>query len=136
MPRILRFRVQKLIRDRLPAIMQADGLTTFERPLPDLEFAAALAAKLVEEAREVATAKTRDEICEELADVSEVILALAQVHNLTLAQIETARIAKREARGGFDERVWNDAVAAPEGSPALDYYLARQDLYPPEENSP
>jgi predicted house-cleaning noncanonical NTP pyrophosphatase (MazG superfamily) len=136
MPRILRFRVRKLIRDRLPAIMQAQGLTTFERALPSPEFAVALAAKLVEEAHEVAAANTRDEIREELADVSEVMLALAAAHGLSLAEIEAARIAKRQAKGGFDDHVWNDAVAAPQGTPALDYYLARPGLYPPEEAPP
>jgi predicted house-cleaning noncanonical NTP pyrophosphatase (MazG superfamily) len=129
MPRTLRFRVEKLIRDRLPAIMQADGLTTFERALPLPDFQAALAAKLVEEASEVAAA-SRAELVEELADVAEVILALTAAHGIDAAEIEAARVAKRAARGGFDDRVWNAAVAAPEGSPALDYYLQRPQLYP------
>ncbi|MGA0600751.1 nucleoside triphosphate pyrophosphohydrolase [Caulobacter sp. KR2-114] len=132
MPRTLRFRVGKLIRDRLPAIMQADGLTTFERALPLRDFQAALAAKLVEEAREAAASGTRAELVEELADVAEVILALTAAHGIDAAEIEAARIAKRAARGGFDGRVWNDAVAAPEGCPALDYYLARRHAYPQE----
>lgn len=135
MPRTLRFRVEKLIRDRLPAIMQADGLTTFERALPLPDFQAALAAKLVEEAREVAAAASRAELVEELADVAEVILALTAAHGIDAAEIEAARVAKRVARGGFDDRVWNAAVAAPEGSPALDYYLARPQLYPQEEEA-
>lgn len=135
MPRILRFRVEKLIRDRLPAIMQADGLTTFEHPLPLPDFQAALSAKLVEEAREVAAARSRAELVEELADVAEVILALTAAHGIEAAEIEAARVAKRETRGGFDGRVWNAAVAAPEGSPALDYYLARPQLYPHEEDA-
>lgn len=135
MPRTLRFRVEKLIRDRLPAIMQADGLTTFERALPLRAFQAALTAKLVEEAREVAAAQTRAELVEELADVAEVILALTAAHGIDAAEVEAARVAKRDKRGGFDDRVWNAAVAAPEGSPALDYYLARPQLYPLEEDA-
>lgn len=130
MSRTLRFRVEKLIRDRLPAIMQADGLTTFERALPLPDFQAALAAKLVEEAHEVAAAQSRAELVEELADVAEVILALAAAHAIDPAEVEAARLAKRDSRGGFDGRVWNAAVAAPEGSPALEYYLARPQLYP------
>ncbi len=136
MPAILRFRVEKLIRDKLPAMMRAQGLTTFERALSDPEFANALAAKLIEEAREVAAARSREDIREELADVSEVILALAAVHGLSLAEIEAARLAKREARGGFDDRIWNAAVAVAQGTHALDYYLARPDLYPQEETAP
>ncbi|MBS0412108.1 MAG: nucleoside triphosphate pyrophosphohydrolase [Proteobacteria bacterium] len=133
MSRILRFRVGKLIRDRLVAIMRADGLNTFERALPLPDFRAALAAKLVEEAHEVAAAETRADLVEELADVAEVLLALTDAHGITAAEVEAARQAKRAAKGGFDGRVWNAAVAAPEGSPALDYYLARPQLYPLEE---
>ena len=36
----MRFRVQKLIRDRLPAIMRAQGLKVFDRRLNDAEFVA------------------------------------------------------------------------------------------------
>jgi len=130
MPRTLRFRVEKLIRDRLPAIMQADGLTTFERALPLPDFQAALAAKLMEEAREAAAAESRADLVEELADLAEVVMALAAAHGIEPEEIEAKRLAKRAERGGFDGRVWNDAVAAPEGSPALDYYLARPQAYP------
>ncbi len=130
MPRTLRFRVEKLIRDRLPAIMQADGLTTFERALPLPDFQAALAAKLVEEAREVVAAASRADLVEELADVAEVLLALTAAYGIDAAEVEAARVAKRTVRGGFDDRVWNAAVAAPEGCPALDYYLQRPGLYP------
>ena len=133
MSRILRFRVEKLIRDKLPAIMRAQGLAVFDRPLPLPEYRAALADKLLEEAGEAAAARTPKDLCEELADVSEVILALAAAHGFTLADIEAARAAKHAARGGFEAATWNAAVAAPEGSPALDYYLARPDQYPVQE---
>jgi predicted house-cleaning noncanonical NTP pyrophosphatase (MazG superfamily) len=135
MPRILRFRVGKLIRDRLPEIMRADGLQVFDRPLPAPDYRAALRDKLLEEAREATGAATAAELREELADVMEVIRALAAAHGLTLDQIEAARAAKHAARGGFEGAVWNAAVAAPEGSPALDYYLARPDQYPQMESA-
>ena len=43
----MRFRVQKLIRDRLPAIMRAQGLQVFDRRLNDAEFIVALKDKLL-----------------------------------------------------------------------------------------
>jgi predicted house-cleaning noncanonical NTP pyrophosphatase (MazG superfamily) len=49
---ILRFKVDKLIRDRLPAMMQAQGLTVFTRRLDDTEYVARLKDKLIEEASE------------------------------------------------------------------------------------
>lgn len=126
----LRFRVEKLIRDKLPGIMRDQGLAVFDRRLGDAEFRAAAAAKLVEEALEAEAATSADELLGELADLSEVMLALAAAHGLTPDDIEARRVAKREERGGFDDRVYNAAVEADEGLPAADYYLARPDQYP------
>jgi predicted house-cleaning noncanonical NTP pyrophosphatase (MazG superfamily) len=125
-----RYRVEKLIRDRLPAIMRAQGLAVFDRRLGAAELETALRAKLVEEAGEARAAAGRDDLVDELADIAEVIAALCALREITPAEIETARLAKRAARGGFDDAVWNAAVSAPVGAPALDYYLARPDQYP------
>ena len=135
MSRQIRFRVEKLIRDGLPAIMRAQGLAVFDRRLEGEALRTALAEKLVEEAAEAGAARSADEMLEELADVAEVMAAMAAAHGLTAGQIEAARAKKRTERGGFDQGVWNAAVAAPEGSPALDYYLARPAQYPLEENA-
>lgn len=125
-----RFRVEKLIRDRLPAIMRAQGLAVFDRRMDDAEYEAALRTKLVEEAAEARDAAGRADLVDELADIAEVTAALAALHDITPAEVEAARLAKRAARGGFDERVWNAAVSAPPGAPALAYYLARPEQYP------
>jgi len=125
-----RFRVEKLIRDKLPAIMRAQGLAVFDRRLDDEAFVEALKAKLLEEAAEAKAAEDADDLLGELADLSEVILALAQHHGLTAGDIEVRRLAKRAERGGFDERVYNAAVEAEDGLPAADYYLARPEQYP------
>lgn len=129
----MRFRVQKLIRDRLPAIMRAQGLQVFDRRLNDGEFIAALKDKLVEEAQEVGVAANQGDLIDELADVMEVIAALAEASGVTPGEIEARRQAKRAERGGFDERVFNAAVEARDGSPAAEYYLARPMQYPRED---
>lgn len=129
----MRFRVQKLIRDRLPAIMRAQGLQVFDRRLNDAEFIAALKDKLVEEAQEVGEATSQDDLIDELADVMEVIAALADASGVTAGEIEARRQAKRAERGGFDERVFNAAVEARDGLPAAEYYLARPMQYPRED---
>lgn len=125
----MRFRVEKLIRDGLPAMMRAQGLQVFERRMDDAEFVAALKAKLVEEAAEAHDAVSLEELAEELADVTEVIRALADAAGLSLADVEARRLAKRAERGGFEERVFNAAVEAEDGSPAAAYYLARPRQY-------
>ena len=51
----MRFKVGKLIRDRLPAIMRAQGLAVFERRLEEDEFRAAL-RDAIEQVKDVAGA--------------------------------------------------------------------------------
>ena len=126
----LRFKVEKLIRDKLPAIMRSQGLALFDRRLDDAAFDSSLRTKLLEEAAEAQSAADRDELAGELADLSEVILALGALHGLSAADIEAKRLSKREERGGFDGRVFNAAVEADEGLPAAEYYLARPGQYP------
>ncbi len=129
----MRFRVGKLIRDKLPQMMRDQGLAVFERRLGEAEFVAALKAKLVEEAAEVLDAATPAELVGELADVMEVIRALAEASGVSLDDVEAHRQAKRAERGGFDERVFNAAVEAGDDLPAAAYYLARPKQYPREE---
>ncbi len=127
-----RFKVAKLIRDNLPAMMRDLGLKVFEWRLEDHDFDLALRAKLLEEAAEAHAAATRDDLAEELADLQEVIHALAALHDLTPEHIDAVRLEKRRERGGFDGRIFNAAVEADHGLPAAAYYLARPDQYPQE----
>ena len=129
----MRFRVQKLIRDHLPAIMRAQGLAVFDRRLGEAEFIAALKDKLLEEAQEAHEAAAPAELVDELADVMEVIQALASASGVNLDDVEARRQAKRAERGGFEARVFNAAVEASDGSPAAEYYLARPTQYPRED---
>lgn len=66
------------------------------------EYPAALHAKLTEEVAEYLDAHDP----QELADVLEVLHALAALHGLTPEQLEAMRAAKAQARGGFGGRVW------------------------------
>jgi predicted house-cleaning noncanonical NTP pyrophosphatase (MazG superfamily) len=129
---ILRFKVDKLIRDKLPAMMEGQGLTVFARRLDDAEFVQRLKAKLIEEATEASAAGARAELIDELADVREVMLALAEISGIGEDEIEARRIAKRAERGGFDERIHNAAVEGDAGSVGAAYYLARPGQYPQE----
>lgn len=113
--------------------MRAQGLAVFDRRLDDREFVAALKDKLREEAQEVHEAASAAELVDELADVMEVIHALASASGVSLDDVESRRQAKRTERGGFDARVYNAAVEAGDGSPAADYYLARPTQYPRED---
>ncbi len=96
--------MDKLVRDLVPGQLTAKGVAARVSRYDDAAFVAALRAKLVEESNEYLAARDDAEAIAELADILEVLLALAAVHGADAAALEGARRAKRSARGGFRER--------------------------------
>jgi predicted house-cleaning noncanonical NTP pyrophosphatase (MazG superfamily) len=77
------------------------------------EDVAALRAKLLEEAHEVQAApdgKLASELASELADVLEVLHALAAVHDMCWEEVVSEASRKRAERGGFDHRIFLEYV--------------------------
>ena len=95
----------KLVRDRIPEIIREDGGDPRTRRLDDEAFREALCAKLAEETSEFLDART----AEELADILEVVYALADQAGLTPDALDAMRLEKRAARGGFDRRLFLEA---------------------------
>lgn len=95
----------KLVRDRIPEIISAEGRTARIRVLDDRAYEAALLDKLVEEATELREAEPSQRLSE-AADVYEVLLAILARHGLDAADLEARATEKREARGGFTKRWW------------------------------
>lgn len=90
----------KLVRDRIPALIMAKGETPIYHRLADEEFALALRRKLHEEVAEFEGTRATDE----LADILEVVYALAQHSGISPAALEGLRQQKQAERGGFEER--------------------------------
>ena len=101
----------KLVRDRIPEIIRASGREPVTRILDDAEFETALRHKLLEEATEAAAAPAT-ELLEELADVLEVVRALASLDGQDLASVLAAAEAKLQERGGFSARVFLEDPSA------------------------
>ena len=99
----------KLVRDKIPEIIEASGRSAQFRQLRGKAFERALHDKLVEETTELCEAKTAGEVLEEAADVLEVLRAIASGHGHDLSEVIRAADAKRAARGGFDSRLWLEA---------------------------
>ncbi|MEV5573466.1 nucleoside triphosphate pyrophosphohydrolase [Spirillospora sp. NPDC052269] len=92
---------EKLVRDRIPEIIRRAGRTPDVRTATADEYAVLLRAKLREEVDEYLA----DDDPAELADVLEVLHALAAVHGMSSADLEEARAAKAGERGGFAGRI-------------------------------
>lgn len=89
----------KLVRDKIPEILDGKGISYEKRIATPEEYRTELIKKLNEEIQEFSEAGDP----EELADVIEVIEALKQLPEYV--DIETIRQKKREERGGFDEKI-------------------------------
>ena len=100
-------RHNKLVRDRIPEIIARDGKTCVTRTLSTVEYIAALDAKLTEELAEYHA----DGSMEELADLLEVMMAVAKAHGHDFSEVEAIRRDKAGKRGGFRERIWLESVS-------------------------
>lgn len=98
----------KLVRDRIPEIIRSHGGEPVVRTADAGEYRHRLWAKLTEETGEFLAAEDASEALEELADVLEVVHALAAELGSTPEALEAHRAAKAAARGGFRDRiVWS-----------------------------
>lgn len=91
----------KLIRDKIPQIIAEKGGKAEIRVLSQEEFPIYLEAKLDEEVGEYHQDKTP----EELADILEVVYALAAASGVSKDQLLDIYQKKHDARGGFEQRI-------------------------------
>ncbi|SHH72134.1 Predicted house-cleaning noncanonical NTP pyrophosphatase, all-alpha NTP-PPase (MazG) superfamily [Clostridium collagenovorans DSM 3089] len=91
----------KLVRDRIPEIIKADGKECVTKVVPIEERAELLERKLMEEVNEY----LEDKNLEELADVMEVLFGLAKNLGYSEEELIEKRNEKLEARGGFKEGI-------------------------------
>lgn len=104
----------KLVRDKIPALIEDRGERIESIKLAGDALVRALRQKLVEEAFEVLDASSGDELLGELADVQEVLLALASALNLSTENVDQERLRKRKKRGGFDDGMMLLKTATPQ----------------------
>jgi predicted house-cleaning noncanonical NTP pyrophosphatase (MazG superfamily) len=92
----------KLVRDKIPEIIEASGATSETRILAGAEYHEELRRKLLEEAAEAATSDGTTE----LADVLEVVYAMAEQAGLTREGLEQLRARKETERGAFAKKIY------------------------------
>jgi len=96
----------KLVRDKIPEIIEKSGKQLRSRVLEAEEYKSALQEKCLEEWDEYLKAETSEHALEELADLLEIIHALAKIHGGTPEQLEKIRMEKAVKRGGFEKRLF------------------------------
>ena len=91
----------KLVRDRIPEIIEASGKTCTVEVLSDEDYLKMVDAKLDEELAEY----HKDQSIEELADLLEVIFAATIARGYTLEELEQVRAEKALKRGSFEKKL-------------------------------
>ena len=99
----------KLVRDQIPGIIAAAGRQPVTRVLDQTGYQAALRIKLLEEAREAQEAPY-GRLASELADVLEVLKALAAAYDMSWEDVVSEASRKRAERGGFGDRIFLEYV--------------------------
>ena len=92
----------KLVRDKIPNIMINKGCKPITRILSDEEYILELNKKLKEEVNEYLES---GEVLE-IADITEVILAILKYKNVSFDEFERIRLDKCDKRGAFNERIF------------------------------
>ena len=90
----------KLVRDRIPEIIELDGCDCKYHVAEDNEFERLLHAKILEEVQEFIAKPS----AEEMADILEVLEAVRKHHKIDLDSIKHQKVMKKVNRGGFDKK--------------------------------
>ena len=96
----------KLVRDNIPEIIQKQGETPYVSVLDDKRYNAELRKKLKEEVREY----LGSEEIEELADIIEVIEALAKHKGSSLEEVLEIKEKKAKKNGKFEKKIFLQKV--------------------------
>jgi predicted house-cleaning noncanonical NTP pyrophosphatase (MazG superfamily) len=91
----------KLVRDKIPQIIESTGKKATFSILDDENYKHMLDKKLYEELEEYG--QERD--INELADLVEVIYAIVEQKGYSIKEFENIRIKKKEKRGGFKDKL-------------------------------
>ena len=96
----------KLVRDKIPEIIKGNGESPITHKADDVEYWQKLLEKLSEEVDEF----RRDQNEGEIADILEVIEAIAEHRGFVWEDIKKIKAKKARERGGFEERIILDDV--------------------------
>lgn len=99
-------KTKKLVRDKIPEKIAANGNKAITRILEEEEYLRELIEKLREETEEFAEALS----VEELADIKEVTIALREALGVHASELEDVRRKKALTNGRFKKRIYLEDI--------------------------
>lgn len=127
-----KFKLNKLVRDKLPADYEKTGQKATYRELTPSEHKSELIRKIIEEASEINVYNSNEEITGEIADIQQVLDDLAFVCGIDQAQINLIKQAKNDKKGGFKNGAFVDTLELADEDEWVQYYRKRPDVFPEE----
>lgn len=91
----------KLVRDRIPEIIEKSGKKFVIDVMDEEAYKIELNKKLMEEVQEY----LENESVEEIADILEVIYSILKLKGVTIEEVEHIRKQKKATIGGFDQKI-------------------------------
>lgn len=95
-------RFNKLVRDRIPEMLESKGQMCETEILSDERYLEMLEAKLMEVSAEYQSEKN----IEELVDIIEVVYAIAGARGITEGELDRLRVEKATKNGRFKEKIF------------------------------
>lgn len=96
----------KLVRDKIPAVIARNGGSSKTRVLGTKMFRRELLKKAVEEARELEELTERSEIVAELGDTLDVLEAIQKEFHITKWELSASRKKALAKKGGFKKKLF------------------------------
>lgn len=123
----------KLVRDRIPEIIEKAGKVSKTRILDEEEYIVLLRKKLEEEMNEY----LEEPSLEELADILEVVYALAEADGHTVDKLNAMRLLKAGSNGAFKKRIFLEEVsdATDPNRPTVKLALVKEAIEMADDNS-
>jgi predicted house-cleaning noncanonical NTP pyrophosphatase (MazG superfamily) len=115
------FELNKLVRDKIVPEMLELGQKPVAKTLNGKDYLQALVTKLLEEAKELNASDT-SEALKELADLLEVIEALAKAFGADFDKLRTVQADRKTKRGGFEDRTYGGRLDLADDDPWVNYY--------------
>lgn len=129
---MVKFKFEKLVRDKLKTICEEKGGKVHYKILDDLNYIKALKEKLREEVDEMLGVDFNNKqiVLEELGDVYEILECIAQLTNVSVEEIQEAQLEKRRKNGGFKERYYFNWVEVIENNDDYHHLSQFPERYP------
>jgi predicted house-cleaning noncanonical NTP pyrophosphatase (MazG superfamily) len=124
------FEFNKLVRDKLREEYKRTGQKATYRKLSAAEYKKQLINKIAEELVEIDINSEGSEIIGELGDIKQVVMDFMKACDIGDDQVEAARQAKFDKKGGFEGRTYVMSLELnSEDKKWIEYYRKRPDVF-------